>query len=247
MLYKSFLLMLMLTFTASPEIFAQDEVEYDDLLILYVDGDYEKLIKKAEKYTEDSETRRDPRPYLYLSRAYFEMSRNDEYSEDYPKAFRDALKYASKYSRKDDEREYFDANRDFIDELRAEAMREADLFMSDNDVRGMSQAARIYKYLVDIDPTDAGSAMMYSAVLYKINRRGEADLLMRETGPKLDNLDFEDMSDDQKEMLKFGTIHYSNYLKDEGMLDSARVTMDLVEPYFKDDNEFRLTYEEIQR
>lgn len=244
MLHKTLFMMLVLAL-AAPNISAQ-EVEYDDLLILYVDGNYEKLISKAEKYTDDSDTRRDPRPFLYISMAYFEISKNEELSEDYPKAFRDALKYASKFSKKDKENEYFREHRDYLDELRSEAMREADLFMADNDVRGMSQAARIYKYLVDIDPNDVGSVMMYSAVLYKINRRGEADLLMRELGPKLTDIDFDDMSPDQQEMLKFGMIHYSNYLKDQGMADSARVTMNLGHPYFKDDNEFRLSYEEIQ-
>lgn len=245
MLYRTFMMMLALAM-ATPNLVAQEEIEYDELLILYVDGDYEKLIKKGEKYTDDSDTRRDPRPYLYISMAYFEMSQLEEYAEEYPKAFRDALKYASKFSRKDKEREYFSEHRDYIDELRSEAMREADLYMSDDDRRGMSKASRIYKYLVDIDPDDAGSVMMYSSMLYEINRRGEADLLMRELGPKLTDIDFDDMTADQQEMLKFGMMHYATYLKQEGMLDSARVTMNLGHPYFKDDNEFRLRYEEIQ-
>lgn len=247
MLQKTLIAMFVLAL-AAPNLVAQtDEEEYDQLLILYVDGDYEKLIKKSEKYTDDSDTRRDPRPYLYLSKAYYEMSKNEEYAEEYPKAFRDALKYAAKYSRKDEERQYWDVNEDFINELRSEAMREADLYLADDDRRGLSKASRVYKYLVDIDPDDAGSAMMYSSMLYQINRRGEADLLIRDIAPKLPNLDMDDMSEDQQEMLKFGTIHYSRYLKEEGMLDSARVTMNIVHPYFKDDNEFKLAYEEIQQ
>ncbi len=245
MLYKLFLVMLVYTLTVSSQVVAQPD-QFDDLLILYVDEEYEKLLKRAERYTENSDTRRDPRPVLYLSKAYFEMSKRDEYTDKYPRAFRDALKYASRYSRRDKEREYFDENRDFLNELRGEAMREAGLFMSGNDVRGMSQAARIYKALVDLDSEDAGAAMIYSAVLYKINRRGEADVVMREMAPKLPHIDFDRMTDDQKEMLKFGTIHYAEYLKDQGMLDSARVTMRIVEPYFEDDNEFQLSMEEIR-
>lgn len=230
---------------ASPQLFAQEE-EFDDLLILYVDGDYEKLIRKAEKYSEDDDTRRDPRPYLYMSKAYYGMSKDEKYAEEYPKAFRDALKYASRYARKDDEREYWDINIEFINELRAEAMREADLYLSDDDRRGLSKAARLYRYLTDIDPGDPGAGMMYGAMLYKVNRRGEADRIVQEIGPKLPNIDMDDLSEDQKEMLKFGTIHFSQFLKEQGMLDSARVTMNIIHPYFENDNEFQLAYDEIQ-
>lgn len=227
----------------TPQIQAQDD--YDDLLILYVDGDYEKLISKAERYTEKD--RKAPQPLLYLSKAYYEISKDEELRDDYPKAFRDAMKYASKYSRKDKDREFWDINSEYFAELRSEAMREADLFMADKDPRGLSQAARIYKYLVDLDPDDASAGMIYCAVLYQINRRGEADMIMRELSPKLSELNTDRMDDDQKEMLKFGFIQYAEYLKEQGLADSARVTMNIAHPYFKDDNEFQLSYDEIQR
>lgn len=235
---------MMVAFT-SPAVFAQDD-GYDDLLILYVDGEYEKLVKKAEKYTQGSDTRRDAQPYLYLAKAYYGMSKDEKYAEDYPKAFRDALKFASRYSRKDPDREYWSINLDFINELRSEAMREGDLYVSSDDTRDLSKAARIYRYLVDIDPTDPGASMMYSALLYKTNRRGEADILIREIAPSLPNIDTKRLSPDQMEMLKFGTIHYARFLKTEGMLDSARTTMDIIHPYFPEDNEFKLAHEEIR-
>lgn len=243
MLRKILLTALVVAFT-SPTVFAQEE--FDDLLILYVDGDYEKLINKSEKYTDGDDTRRDPRPYLYLAKAYYGMSKDEKYAEDYPKAFRDALKYAARYSRKDEERLYWGVNVEFINELRAEAMREADLYVASDDRRDLSKASRIYRYLVDIDPTDPGASMMYSAMLYRTNRRGEADLLIREIAPSLPNLDAKRMSPDQMEMLKFGAIHYARYLKEEGMVDSARTTMDIVHPYFPEDNEFKLAHEEIR-
>lgn len=228
-----------------PGVNAQET--YDDLLILYVDAEYEKLISKAERYTENDNTRKDPQPYLYLSKAYFEMSRLEDYRDEYPKAFRDALKYASKYRRKDKELEYWDINEEFFAELRAEAMREADLYIADRDPRGLSQAARIYKSLVDIDPDDVGAGMMYSATLYTINRRGEADVLMKDLGPKLVDVEVDDMTEDQKEMLKFGLMFYAQYLNEDGRRDSARATMNLGYQHFKEDNEFKLVYEEVQR
>lgn len=236
-----------LIFCLSFGLVAQQEDKYNDLLILYVDGEYEKLIRKAEKYTEKSDTRRDAEPFLYLSKAYFEMSRLEEFRDEYPKAFRDALKYASKYRRKDKELEYWDLHKDFFVELRSEAMREADIYLEDRDPRGLSQAARIYKSLVDIDPDDAGAALMYGATLYTINRRGEADMLMKEWSPKLGSVSVDRMDDDQKEMFKFGLMFYADYLKDDGRSDSARATMAIGYPFFKDDNEFKIVYDQVQR
>ena len=49
--------------------------DYEDLLVLYVDEDYEKCISKAERYTERDQTRRDALPFLFLSMCYFEISK----------------------------------------------------------------------------------------------------------------------------------------------------------------------------
>jgi hypothetical protein len=46
---------------------------YDDLLIYFADGDYEKLVDKAQKYKDGDDTKNDALPYLYASKAYYEM------------------------------------------------------------------------------------------------------------------------------------------------------------------------------
>ena len=54
----SMLFALLLSATAS---FAQNHV-YEDLLVMYVDEQYEKCLYKADRYIEKDETRRDPLP-----------------------------------------------------------------------------------------------------------------------------------------------------------------------------------------
>jgi len=83
--------------------YSQLEDNYMDILVYIVDEDYEKCIKKAEKYMEKDETRRDALPYLYSSMALYEMSRDHKYSEDYPRTYRNSLSFLSKYRRKDKE------------------------------------------------------------------------------------------------------------------------------------------------
>ena len=80
------------------QVFAQEK-PYDDLLVMYVDEDYEKCVQKAERYVDRKDSHRDALPYLFASMCYFEMSKIPKYQEmdDLKHADRDALKWASKY------------------------------------------------------------------------------------------------------------------------------------------------------
>ena len=90
-------------------LFAQfakaQETEFKDLLSLFVDQKYEKVLNKAENYTVNEETKKHPLPYLYISMSLYEMSKIEKYAqmEEYKNAFKDAMKYTSKYAAKDKE------------------------------------------------------------------------------------------------------------------------------------------------
>ena len=76
---------------------------YDDLLIYFADGEYEKVVDKAEKYIAGEDTKNDALPYLYSAKANYEMSKDQKYKEDFPKAFNDAIGNAGKAVKKDKE------------------------------------------------------------------------------------------------------------------------------------------------
>ena len=103
---------------------AKSQDDFEDLRILYMDEKYEKLIGKATGYVENDKTRKNPAPYLYLSKAYFEISQIEKYNEDYPpeKAFRNAMKWASKYRRKDKEGILYYENDMYFQELKKMAV-----------------------------------------------------------------------------------------------------------------------------
>ncbi|MEY3835453.1 MAG: hypothetical protein RI989_881 [Bacteroidota bacterium] len=66
-------LLLFVFLIGSLKSFAQ--TDYPDLLAMFVDEKYEKCLYKAEKYTLNEKTKKDPLPYLFMSRCYFEMSK----------------------------------------------------------------------------------------------------------------------------------------------------------------------------
>jgi hypothetical protein len=99
--------LLLLAFSLfSVALYAQPDNEFKDLLSLFVDQKYEKVLNKAENYTIGDETKKHPLPYLYIAMSLYEMSKIEKYTqmEEYKGAFKDAMKFCSKYAAKDKEK-----------------------------------------------------------------------------------------------------------------------------------------------
>ena len=223
---------------------AQDEGEFEDLRILYMDGKYEKLLGKAERYTDKDDTRKDPTPYLYLSKAYFEMSRLEEYAEDYPpeKCFRNSLKWASKYRRKDKDGSLFAEHDLYFRELKESAIIEAGGLMSDQKY---SRAKRYYDAICDFDPEDPGAWLMLGYCKVQIRNVREAQIDFEKAGEVLHTRDLSTLNSVERKLLREGVFTYSDYLVEQSMRDSARTTLELVKPVLEGDNEFDMKYSKL--
>jgi hypothetical protein len=97
--------------------FAQD---YDDLRIMFVDENYEKLLKTAEQYTMKDKSKDDAEPYLWLARGLYAMSKNENYTnqEKYKKALNDSFTWLGKYYKKDKSLSLYNDHRDFFVEIK---------------------------------------------------------------------------------------------------------------------------------
>lgn len=220
---------------------AQDG-EYDKILTYLVDEEYEKVLYKCEKYTLDDDSKKDPIPYLYMSMAYFEMSKRGEFEEDYPKAFKESLKYAAKYRKKDKDSAFYREFSDFFSELREAAMVDAEVEMGNEK---WTRATGIYKYLVKIDERDPGAQLMmaYCELMDGNSRDAEEFAEIAKTILKEDGID--NLAKEQLEMLKTGIIKCSEAYSQEGMRTQARDWMEKGKQYFDGDDEFMGYYREI--
>lgn len=153
---KKFIAFLFFAAALAFQSFAQPGKNYEDLLKMFVDDKFEKCLYKAEGYTLDEKTKKDPLPYLYMSRCHFEMSKRDEFKEKYPNAFKDAMKYLSKYGSKDKDKQYAAEFEDFFGAIRMAAIAEAETMMETNKA---TKAKQIYDNLLDLDPNDAGAQL----------------------------------------------------------------------------------------
>ncbi|HPF68610.1 MAG: tetratricopeptide repeat protein [Flavobacteriales bacterium] len=219
--------------------------DYEDLLVLYVDEDYEKCIAKAERYTERDQTRRDALPYLFLSMCYFEISKLDEYTSqpEWRKADRDALRHAKRYRRKDKELVYFNNFEDYWEDLNTMAMETGLMWFEEGDY---SKARRRFDKMVDYYPENAGAWQMLALCQEKLRLRRDAEESMEEFRKAYAALgDIERLPKDQRRLLRTALIRYAEHMDTAGMRDSAQVVMELGQEAFMENAEFKGLYEEL--
>ncbi|MCB9193924.1 MAG: hypothetical protein H6597_05265 [Flavobacteriales bacterium] len=217
---------------------------YEDLLVLYVDENYEKCLGKAENYTMSDATKKDPLPYLYMSMCLYEMSKIEKYQADYPKASRDCLKYAEKYRKKDKNNEYFAQYEDYWAELNTMAMEQGENYYEDGS---FSKAKQLFDSMTGYNPENPGAWMMLALAQYRSNLMKEADENMKHFSKALlDAGDIANLPQDNQKLLKNALMRYADFLDNKGMKDSARSTLDIGKEQFMKEPDFKTFYEGMQ-
>jgi hypothetical protein len=238
---------LLLTLAAALYLFSNAGFaqEYEDLLNMYIDEDYEKLASKAYAYTQNDKHKKNPLPYIYCAMGYYEMSKQMEYMEDYPRAQSDAMKYVVKFRKKDKDLQYWNDHQDFISELRATVIEDAENML---DVeKTIKKSFKIYKSLTAIDPNDGTAWLMRGYCELKIRMVTEAVKSHNIAMPLINAIaSIQDIAEEQADLLKFGLMSYSQYLLDEGRTDSAKVTIDCGYKYFEEDKEYKMVFDKVK-
>lgn len=239
---KKLLVLLCFLGLYSLNTFAQTDNDYEDLLTLFVDEKYEKCLYKAEGYTLNEKTKKDPLPYLFVSRCYFQISKMDEFKEKYPDPFKDAMKYISKYAAKDKERAYAADYEEFLSELRKEAIAQAE---SQFDAEKYTKAKTLYDQIADMDPNDAGAQVMLAITFSKMKAKKDAELALGKAEAILKE-NKASMLTEQKDLLKNSLMKYAILLSDQGDRSNAVKWLEYGMEYFKEDPEYKVTFETIK-
>lgn len=221
-------------------VHAQKHV-YEDLLVMYVDEKYEKCIAKAEGYTLNDATKRDALPFLYIAMCFHEMSKQEKYLKDYPKAGREAAKWAEKYRRKDKELEFFNNYDDFWMSLNLAGLEEGENLM--DDPKGLSRARQVFTSMTKYYPENPGPWLLLAITQYKGNLVREADVSLKEFDKALKGAgDIGSLPADQKKALKSALIRYSDHMVEKGMRDKARQYLEIGKEHFMGEPDFKSVY-----
>ena len=219
---------------------------YDDLLVLYVDEDYQKCVYKAERYVERNATRRDALPYLYASMCYFEMSKIAKYQEmdEYKHAGRDALKWAAKYRRKDKNMEFFADYEDYWSELNTVSQ---EIGMNFLDEGSFSKAKSQFQRMTRYNPENPGAWAMLALAQQKMKSTRDAQDNTKKFHEVLDAIpNVARLPKDERILLRESLVRTAMYLEDQGELSEARKVIDLGKDYFMENPEFKSLYEVLK-
>jgi hypothetical protein len=170
---------------------------YDVLRILYADEKYEKLLKVAEKYTMKDATKNDAEPYLWIAKALFAMSKDENYTnqDKYKKAYNDALTWLGKYYKKDKDLKLYEDHREFFIEVKRSVYEtiETEMF-SGNYAKAHGSISKIAK----VSPNNFASDFLTGACNFQKGDKTVARESWKKAEALLKNLKVEDFMNWEK-------------------------------------------------
>ena len=251
------LIALVISIFAPVETAHAQDPKYGRMLEDLVDGKYERVLFRAIGFTEKENTKKDPEPYSYMARAYLKIHQSDDpaLKSSYPKALKESLKYCTKFIKKDKESEYVPDQLEFIEELRSEAIAQADTEM---DAEKYTRAKSLYNYLTKLDKSDPAAYMMLGLANYYARATRDADdnwntcieLLGSMTGripasEEIEHFREEPLTEYMTNLLKTGMIQASEQLDADGKRTKAIELLESGLPLFEGDRSFMVTYGSI--
>ena len=232
---------------------AQDP-KYSRMLEDLVDGKYERVLFRAIGYTEKDKTKKHPEPYSYMARAYLKIHQSDdpELKQNYPKALKESLKYCTKFIKKDKKMEYVPDQMEFIEELRAETIGQAD---TELDAMKYTRAKSLYSYLTKLDKTDPAAYVMLGLANYYAKSTRDAtqnwgvacELIGSMTGrialsEEIENVREEPLTESMQALLMDGIIRAAEQLDEDGQRTQAIELLENGLPLFEGERSFMVTY-----
>ena len=217
--------------------------EYDDLVIYYADGDYERLLKKAEKYTLSDKTKKDALPYFYLAKCNFDMSKDQEWLDKYPKAFNDAIKFAGNCIKKDLKAEgtVYEDNIQFFTELKVALVEDIkNLVAEQSFMKLMGYIAKLHRF----DKSDIGSYFLKAGAQYIEKDKSGGKITAKEAWERLEAIEnVDNWRPIDFEMLKIGATVFCDAMFDHMRQEqAAKDLLGRIKQWLEDDEEFMAYY-----
>jgi len=223
--------------------------DYGDLTVYFADGNFEKLLRVAEKYTTNDNTRKDAIPYLYLSKANLEISKGGYLLEKYPRAFKDAIKYASKCIKYDTDGAVFESELEHFRKCK-EGVFEQMRNLTEADDFG--RLTGVIPLMEKLEKYEVGTAFLKAVAKY---RRGDksgfrteesiANLILNEkfdpNSIKMSDYDNVEVAKKKKldrQVILFGIEQYCMLVVEKGEKQKAKNLLKQMEPWFKDDKKY---------
>lgn len=233
------------TFFIATSILSFAQGTYDDLKILYADGNYEKLVRESEKYTQKDETKKDPLPYIWMSRGLYKISISGNTDDAYKNAYKDALGAYSKFLKYDEGGALLadDDNLEHHNLMQRTLVERIENEVSTENYRKAFSWTIKYK---KISNNVIGEMYMEGACKFRNQDKSSAFTLWRDAEKMVEETtSIEDWSESDIKILKMGVLQSAECWVSVRQPEKAKALLNKVAPWFEDDADFKASYDEI--
>ncbi len=215
---------------------AQTDKKIDELVFLYVDEKYDKVVDKALALTQNDAYKKNPLPLIYASMGYYQMSKRPDKFDiakggKYDNTLKNAQKYLASFMKKDAKaNEYFNDYKEYYDLLADTSNKLGQhYFLMEN----YSKSAGAYKTAVKALPQDPVLLLWQAIGEVKSKNFAEGDKNLIAALNKIDE-NFKPF-DPTAGVLAHGMLIASEYLTQKGDATNANKAKNLVEVFKKYD------------
>lgn len=220
--------------------------DYDDLKILYADENYEKLVKEAEKYTENDKTKYDPVPYFWAAKGLYKISLSGTDDENFKNAYKDGINFLSKgikYDLKKNDGQALEEFGEFVDEY------QLSLYTRINNEMSAEAYKKAYSWVMKykkITEQMAGVEFVIGACKYRDGDRTTARNSWTEGERLLKEVtDMDSWSEADRNLLKMGILQSARVYKDTQQKDKAKEILNKAAQWFEEDEDWKTEYDDI--
>lgn len=236
----AFLLFILFSFN---KLEAQPPV-YTDLFTMYVNGEYKKLVEKAQKYTVKSETKNDAIPYVYISKSLFKISQQKNRESKYKEAYEQSIEYLVKCIEKDITKEVFDKENEFYTEIKESLIA---LILEEFSDKSYKMCFEYNTKLKALYPEEISVILMDGALKRHTKDLPGAMIVWNENQnslEKLTNIDY--YSEKERDFLKLAVIQTIEGLKSIKQPERARNIGLKANTWFENEEDFKALFETIK-
>lgn len=224
----------------SVSLFSQND--YSDLLIMRADGDWDKLIKKAEQYTLSNKTKKDAEPYYYLTYGLYKISFEADRDDKYKNAYRDAFTAVGKLVRADRDGSVMRKYSEFFDELKLSLIEIVENELEAEQYRrAFSWVMRLYRFGRDYVP----AYYLEAPLRYRNDDPSTARTKWQDGEKLLENEDIASWSEVDKKIFMIGVYQSARVLKENLQADRAKEMMNMAAPYLEEFERWEEYYDDI--
>ena len=217
--------------------------EYNDLRILYADGDYEKLVRASEKYTANDKTKSDALPHMWMGRGLYKVSLSGSDDENYKNAYKEAIGEVGKSIKYDKDGSVQSEYAEFYDEFKNSLV---ETIRNEIDVKDYRKASTwILKYY-KINMKSIGAKYLDGVCKYRNSDKGGANTAWKEADNMLKSVsDISGWDQAEKDMLMMGVIQTAECYLTARQTDKAKAVMGRVAQWYENNEDFKAKYDQI--